>query len=119
MPNKLKNKKTLKKSNNASFDAVIACEKKNCAKERRLTKKKHLKCNSEESQNHKFDKYNQVKITYDWNPLHFPFNKIKSSPCLTAQHKLLNDPYIALNKCINAKCKKENKEWMKSISGFK
>ena len=97
------------------------CAKTHCSKELKIQKKcekqntkkaDKLNCNLDETLNYKFDKYNQVKVTYDYNPLHFPLNKIKTSPCLKKQHKLLNDHSISTNKCINKHCKKEHKEYV-------
>ena len=97
------------------------CKKKYCSKELKLEKqiekknrldKIKIKCNYDEKLNDKFDKYNKVKVTYDYNPLHFPYNKMKTSPCLREQERSLNDHYIPSNKCIRKHCKKELNESM-------
>jgi hypothetical protein len=93
------------------------CEKKYCKKELQKQKtlekaKNKIKCNYDEKLNYKFDKYNQVKIKYDYNPLHFPYNKIKTSPCIIEEKKLLNEPYLLVNNCVNKYCKKEKKAFI-------
>ena len=102
-----------KKSNN--YDN---CKKKYCSKEVKLQeqieKKNRLhriKCNLDEKLNDKFDKYNKVKVIYDYNPLHAPFNKLTTSPCLREREGSLNDHYIPVSKCIKKHCKKESKEY--------
>ena len=96
------------------------CKKKYCSKELKLEKqiekknrldRKKIKCNYDEKLNDKFDKYNKVKVTYDYNPLHFPYNEMKTSPCLREQKRLFNDHYPS-TKCIRKHCKKELNESM-------
>ena len=98
------------------------CEKKYCSKELKEEKaaekrnmkilSKKPKCNYDETMNYKFDKYNQVKISYDFNPMHFPYNKIKTSPCIIEKDKLLNDPVIPVRNCLYKHCKKEQSEYL-------
>lgn len=109
-------KHTSKKSKkvNSIYDI---CEKKHCSKELKLEKQlvkinnikiKKLKCNYDRDLNDKFDKFNQVQIKYDFNPLHFPYNKITTSPCIEYKDKLLNaqyEPDFPMYKCRNKYCK--------------
>ena len=114
------NKKKSKKSKYTSkkiknIDTIDNnCEQKHCSKELKLEKKlekineiklKHLKCNYDSTLNYKFDKFNQVEIKYDFNPLHFPYNKITTSPCIEKKQTLLNAPILLVNKCRNKYCK--------------
>jgi hypothetical protein len=113
-----KNKNKSKNSNNyfTLYDDN-KCVLKHCSKELKLGNKlrkinerklKTLKCNRDIEKNHKFDKFNQVEIKYDYNPLHFPYNKITTSPCLELEHKLLNDDSIPIYKCKTKYCKNTN-----------
>jgi len=123
MPNitkKTKTKINKTKNNNNNRNAYYKCKKTHCSNELKLDKKinkmksiklKKLKCNYDVSQNYKFDKYNQITVKYDYNPFHFPYNKIKTSPCIKDTRKLLNQ-ILPGEKCADKYCKKESKKWL-------
>ena len=115
-----KNKHKSKNSNSNNYFTLYdddKCVLKHCSKALKLGNKllkinerklKTLKCNRDIEKNHKFDKFNQVEIKYDYNPLHFPYNKITTSPCLELEHKLMNEDSILINKCKTKYCKNTN-----------
>ena len=123
MPNKTTKKKTkkTKTKTKTTFDELIACEKKYCKKELRMEEQQEKqnrklvqKCNYDENMNDKYDAFNKVKITYDFNPLHFPFNRRKTSPCMEHNRRVLNNPktYMPMRNCTRKNCKKEHKRWL-------
>jgi hypothetical protein len=106
----------------SKLDVLSACEKKYCKKEmqaRNILEQKNWKlarkqkCNNDENMNYKYDDFNKVKIVYDFNPFHFPYNRRITSPCIEQKHKLMNDPniYNASWKCTQKNCKKEYSEF--------